>query len=673
MENRFGFKELVISTLLLALIVLVIVAMVMFDRQWERIARINTQLNDQARVQSRVESWLERIATNTQVAAALPEEMAKANVLLMELAKSNVDGAELAKQLAALQQRLAEIEARRAANGSTFNGDPFAHTATPTGDIFRRQKEAMEKNEDYARGDWFVDNLGAPPPKLNELTAHDVYSRVIYSRVMESLAEYDIGKVKVVPLLAESWQTAEDGLSTTFKLRKNVTFSNGEPLTADDVVHTYRLTMNENVTEGHTREYYRYIIDCEKIDDHTVTFRYGEVHYENFLRAAGIKIHSKRFLSNYTDSQIKEHLALLLGTGPYRLADATKYTPGEPIVIVRNERYWGVPGPWDRMVFNVIEKESTEQIAFQNGELDVYAPLPEQHYQMLNDPALVARTQHYVYEHVRTGYTYIGWNQKRKDRPTWFADKRVRQAMTMLIDRERMVDEIWLGFASVASGPFHHLGPQHNPAIKPWPYDRDRAVALLKEAGFTLGANDRVIAPDGTPFDVELTYSAGSEFVHRIALSLKDNFARGGVNLKLDPVKWPVMLEKLNNKDFDAITLGWGAGGIEGDIEQMFHTRTIKEGDNRNAYSNPQLDALIDQAHRTLDEDERMKIWRQCHAILHEDQPYTFMFRGKVRLWADQRLKNIQRIPVFGVNYVSTWSVPLEWYVPLDKQKRGRE
>lgn len=641
MENRFGFRDFIFVILLVAIIVMIFLKMVQDNRHMDELAKISDRLVGQTRDLQANKELLDRI-----------------RAVLVAGAGSNATG-----------NGGGGVDPDRAA--SLLSDDPYEFTETPQGDLFYGIKKARE-HEDYARGDWFVDNFSAIPPKLNELTAQDVYSRVVYSRVMEPLCDYDIHHVKLTPLLAESWETAEDGMSTVFKIRKNITFSNGDPLTADDVVYTYEQTMNSNITDGRTREYYRNLVACEKIDDYTVRFRYGKVHYENFLRAASIKIHSREFLSEYSDEQIRQHPALLMGTGPYRLPDAKQYTPGEPITLMRNERYWGVPGPWERMIFNVIEKESTELIAFKNGELDLFAPLPEQHEQMLNDNSLVERTNHHVYEHIRTGYSYIAWNQKRVGETTVFADKRVRQAMTMLIDRERLVREVWLGYARVATGPFHHLGPQHNPDVEAWPYDPQRGVELLKTAGFSVRNDGRLIKPDGEPFDVELTYPSGSDFYTKIVLALKDNFARVGINLKQTPLKWPVLLEKLTNKDFDAITLGWGAGGIEGDIEQMFHTRTIKEGDNRNNYSNPELDRLIEKAHVTLDEEKRMAIWRQCHAILHEDQPYTFMFRPQVRLWLDKRIKNVQRIPVFGVNYVSTWSVPLEWYVPIEEQERGQ-
>ncbi len=632
MENRFGFKDFVNIILLAGILVTMWWGVVQNDRHWEKFKEIQESVNAQTR-----------------------------------------DLTTLRRTISGLESTVEDLGSRLQGSVTVVpqdNGSQSGNSPTPTGNIFRRVRE-VNKLPDYAPGDVFVDNFSSAPPKLSFLTAHDVYSRQVYSRILEPLAGWDIEKVKMVPYLAKSWSWSEDNLELTVKLREDVTFSDGEPMDADDVIFTWKTLMNPEITDGHTRAYYRHGKNVEKIDQYTVRWTFEKVFYENFLRAMEVPVHPEHFFEGRSEQEIRNSTALVMGTGPYRLRDPEKYTPGEPIELVRNERYWGVPGPWDRMIFRVISKESTEQIAFQNGEIDLFVAYPDQHVKMLKDEALVARTQQLVYEHVRTGYLYIAWNQKLSGKPTVFADKRVRQAMTMLLDRERIVRESLLGFGTVASGPFHHLGPQHNSDVSPWPYDPGRAVELLKVVGFTVDADGVMYEPNGERFKVKLTYPAGSDFYQKIMLGAKDNYARAGIEIELDPQEWSLLLKNLKERSFDAITLGWGAGNIESDIEQMFHTRTIGDGgDNRNAYSNPELDALIDRAHVTMDYDERIEIWKRCHEILHEDQPYTFLFRRKVLLWLDKRVKNVKQIPVLGINYVSTWVVPLEWYVPKSQQKR---
>lgn len=623
MENRFGLKDLLVTTLLGVIIILIFIKMMQDDRHWSELKEIQVRLDEQTRDFTQIR----RLLTSGLTVNPNPT-----------VSPSPVDHADL--------------------DDATF-GDPF------------RRIRQVQQLPDYAQGDWMVEVFPTSVPKLNELTSQDVYSRVVYSRVMESLADYDIEQRRMVPLLAKRWRMADDGLSMTIWLRENATFSNGDPFNADDVVYTHQLMSDSNIVNGRVIEYYRRLKTIEKLDDYTIRIHFTEVFYENFLRSLDFKVHSKKFMSQFTARQIREHPALLVGTGPYRLPDPERYKPGDQIEVVRNERYWGVAGPWDRIIWRILEKDSSRFLAYQNGNIDGFATLPEQHVQMLQDQTLVDRSQHYIYAHILRGYSYIAWNQQRKGEPTVFADKRVRQAMTMLIDRQRLIDEVYLGYAVMATGPFYHEGVQHNEAVKPWPHDPSAAMALLKEAGFTRSADGVLLKPDGEPFEIDFVYSAGSEFSQKIAFMIKDHLANGGIHLKLNPLKWSLMLKRLDEKDFDAITLMWGAGGLESDIEQMFHSRTIKDGDNRNAYINPELDRFIERAHVTLDKAQRMTMWKQCHAILHEDQPYTFLVRPKTLLWLDRRIANVKLLPVFGINFVSSMSVPIEWYVPKDEQKHS--
>ncbi|QDU71003.1 Oligopeptide-binding protein AppA precursor [Mucisphaera calidilacus] len=619
MDQGFRFKDVLVIVLLVGVLVTLWVGMIQNDRQWSRLNVIEDSISNQT------------------------------------------------KDLTAIRQQIAELPAR----GAVIEESLATTTAAPDDNSPFRRLRAVKQRPDYAQGDWLVDAFQSEVPKINELTSGDVYSRVVYTKVLEPLATYDLEKRELVPLLAEGWQMADDGLSVTVRLRRNVTFSNGDPMTADDVVYSFGLIRNANIVDGRLIQYYRHITGCEKIDDYTVRIDFEKVFYENLYRAVfGIMIHSKKFLSQYTDEQIRQHPALLLGTGPYRIADPTRYTPGETIVLLRNDRYWGVSPSLDRIVYRIIQSDQAMDLAFRNGEIDLHLPTPEQHLALLEDPVMLDRTQHFVYEQIRSGYRYIAWNQVRGGEPTLYADRRVRQALTMLLDRERVCEEIFLGFSTVTSGPFHEIGDQDDPSIEPWPYDPDRAIALLEEAGFRRDDKGTMLTPEGEPFKIQITYPAGSDLGQKIMLAFKDQYALAGINLELNPQKWALLLQSMNSKDFEAITLGWGAGGFEGDIEQMFHSRNIPNGDNRNAYSNPDLDALIEKAHVTLDREERMEIWRQCHRILHEDQPYTFLFRSKVRFWLDDRFANVHEMPVVGMNYTSTWPVPIEWYVPAEMQFR---
>ena len=389
-----------------------------------------------------------------------------------------------------------------------------------------------------------------------------------------------------------------------------------------------------------------------------MTFTYREPYYGAFELAASIAILPQHFYSAYTPEQFNDSVGLLLGSGPYRLEDPTSWKPGTLIKLVSNERYWGVGGAYATMAWREISNDAAHLAAFRNGDVDVYPATPEQYTQMLKDPAVLKRTYHFEFDNPRGGYNFIAWNELKDNKPTIFADPRVRRAMTMLLDRERIRQQVLLGYATQATGPFSPQSKQCNPVLKPLPYDVEGAIKLLKDAGFADRDGDGIIeSPTGEKFSFKLTYGTGSANAEKMVLMMKDAYMKAGIILVPDPLDWAVMVERLNKKNFQAIMLGWTAD-LENDIFQIFHSsQVIAEGDNFISYKSPALDTVIDQARRTIDENKRMQLWQEAHRILYEDQPYTFLFFPKALVCVDQRIKNVQRTTM-GLNLREEWFSP---------------
>lgn len=608
MENRFGFRDFLLCALLTALLVSVWLAMKQYDRQWDELHGIRQTLNEQ-------------------------------NVELKRLNQRLASGVQLA------------------GNGQ--------NPADAAGDPSFTRREAAHAMPGYAEGDWLVDAFGADVGKLTPLVASDAYQSTLEGYVLDSLAERDPETLEWKPMVARMWDVSPDGLTIRFELRDDVRFSDGSPLTAADVVFTYQWIMNPKVAAVRTRSYYEKITQVEQQGDYAVVFHLSEPYFKGFEVCAGLAILSKQYYSQFSEEQFNELPGLLFGSGPYRLpGNPQDWQPGEgKVELVRNDRYWGVKPALERLVFRIITDDTARLVAFRNGETDRYSPTPENYLALKDDQQLRQDKEMYEYETITGGYRYIAWNQQRAGKPTRFADRRVRQALTLLTNRKQMCQTLMVGLATPNSGPFHRLSKQANPDIQPWPYDPDAARKLLKEAGFEDRNGDGVIeSADGVPFQFKLIYPASSTNYQQMALYLKDAYARAGIAMEPDPLEWTIMLQRIDQRDFDAMTLGW-TGVIEADPYQIFHSKQIGDGgDNYTAYRNPQLDELIDKARVTMDEDARLALWRQVHAILHEDQPYTFLWTSRAVLFIDKRIHNVQRLPL-GLNSNT------EWFVPLAQQR----
>ena len=613
MENRFGFRDLVLCVLLVVLIISVWISMKQVDRQWDQMASINASINDQNQQMRRLGDLLEK---GVSVATVSPGAAAGA--------------------------------------GTRDTAPAFERILAPM------------NNPDYARGDWVIQAFGVSVGKLTPLVSSDVYQNVLEQFIVQSLAERDPDTLAFKPLIAKSWDISEDGLTISFELRQDVRFSDGSPLTADDVVFTYNLIMNPKIAAPRSRAYYEKVQSVEKDGDYRVIFTLREPYFRSFDFCGGMGVLSERFYSQFTPEEYNEMPGLLFGSGPYKLSVAPKlWAPGSgKIELVRNEHYWGVEPAIDRLVFREITDDSARLTTFTNGELDEYRATPEQYLTLKNNQALLERADMYEYETVNQGYRYIAWNQVASDgSPSRFADKRVRQAMTMLTNRPEMCERLMVGLGTPATGPFHRIGKQASPDVKPWPYDPERARALLKEAGFEDRDGDGVIeSADGTPFSFRMIYPASSANYQEMVFYLRDAYARAGVQMIPDPLEWTIMLQRIGQRDFDAMTLGW-SGSPEGDPYQIFHSSQVGDGgDNYVHFIDKELDGLIETARVTMDPQKRMPMWHRVHEILHEEQPYTFLFTSKAVAFIDKRMHNVI-VTTLGMN------AETEWYVPAGMQR----
>ena len=534
---------------------------------------------------------------------------------------------------------------------------------------FKRAKDATYLT-DYAQGDWSVEAFGTNLKTITPLVSTDAYANNVQSYVLESLINRNPDTLNWEGLVAKNWTVSDDGLVIRFQLRDDVKFSDGIALTADDVVFTFNFIMTEVIQAPRDRAYLEKIKSVQAHGKFEVVFTFKEPYFEALSLAGSMPILAQHFYEPYLkDSQkFNESKGLLLGSGPYKLLDAKGWSPDKgSIELVRNDHYWGDVQPsYHRILWKIIQNDSARLTTYRNGDIDSYAARPVEYQTLKNDEQITKKSNNFEYMPPVVGYSYIGWNEYRSAKPTRFADKRVRLAMTYLTDVNRIISDIFLGYAEPALSPFSSTGKQHDHHLQAYRFDVDKAKVLLKEAGYEDRNHDGVLEDSaGQPFEFKLTYLESNEDTKRMVLLLKDLYARAGIKMIPFPQEWPVMLENLDKKDFDAITLGW-TSGIETDLYQIFHSaQAASNGDNYISYKNSALDQLIDEARRTVDESKRMPLWQQAERIIYDDQPYTFLMRRKSLLFVDQRIHNLQMTKL-GLNL---GLLPLENYVPNAQQK----
>jgi peptide/nickel transport system substrate-binding protein len=484
----------------------------------------------------------------------------------------------------------------------------------------------------YRLGGEITEIFNARTSTVMPLVYKDVYGAYVYERITEHLAEYDAKTLEPRGVLAQAWQYAPDGTWLRVRIHPRARFSDGEPVRAQDVIWTFNWMRNPQVQAERPRSITDSIQEVVEVDDRTVEFRFSKVVFSNLMAAMNsFTIQPRHFYEKFTPTQYNQATGLVMGSGPYKFATldpAREWKPGEDVVLVRNEQYWGPTPPADVVRFKFINEDLARLTAFNNGDGDITQPSPPQFDALAKDQAWLRDNEARSWYNIRGGYNFIGWNcGPRNGKPTPFADKRVRRAMTMMLDREMIAREMFFGQARVSSGPFNSVTEQANPAIKPWPYDLSAARKLLAEAGWEDRDRDAQLEnEEGLPFEFEFTYPKGNDVTERIVKYAKDQAAKLGIRCSLRPMDWSVFMQVVDNRDYDCMTMGWSPSNPESDPQQVWHSRYIaNQGDNFVQWVNAEADAAVEAGREHLDKAKRMREWHRLHAVIHDEQPYTFL------------------------------------------------
>ena len=491
----------------------------------------------------------------------------------------------------------------------------------------------------FAVGGEFTELFEAQPAKLTPYISSDVYSTRVLDRVCQSLSSFDPKTLRMVGALADGWQIDPNGLWIRAHINPRARFSDGTPVTSEDVRWTYMDFINNPLIEAErARSTQDNLKEVKVVDGLTVDFMFKEAFFTNILIALGNPILPKHYYARFEPSQINQGTGVTMGSGPFRLAKlpsgpedlANQWTPGQDVVLVRNEQYWAEKPSLERLRFKSIKDDLGRLVAYRNGEGSMMLPTSPQFNKVLKEEPEFEKSNYALkWTNMRCGYSFIAWQcgPRAGKGLTPFVDKRVRRAMTMLLDRERMIRDIWDGIGIVAKGPNNPESPASDPAVKPLPFDPEKGKALLAEAGWKDRDGDGILENEkGDKFTFEYTYATGGEISERLARFVKDSYGKAGIVVTTRPVDWSRYQELLKLRDFDAITMGWGANAPESDPRQIWHSESIKEGgDNFTQWNSPTCDALIEKGRRTMNEADRMLVWRQFEACVAEDQPYTFV------------------------------------------------
>lgn len=607
MQNRFGIKDFVLMVMVLVVGVLVFLSMMQRDREWEQVQDVKAKVGGLEKQLARIEGTLEggvTMAAGASAAAVRDDSWIVPGV---------------------------PVEWQPAWD---FVTDPRTQAG-------------------FEVGGEFTETFEVQPAKLTPNIQTDVYGRRVIDVVVECLGAYDAKTLLMRGWLAEAWQMDPEGLWLRVKIRDNAKFSDGVPVTAEDVRWVYHdFVMNPQIDAERIRSTMDTMDKVVVISEKVVEFRFKEVYFANLDNALTMFILPKHFYSKLQPSEVNQGAGLLMGSGPYKLERtpdvSRQWAPPEDVVLVRNEQYWGPRSPLDKIRYKAITDEQARLTDYKNGQSDMITPSAPQYISNQADPKFRAENQCLSWVNMRSGRAGIIWNcGPRLGTLTPFHDKRVRLAMTHLLDRQAMIRDIWKGMGTVAvgfAGPESPASPKDQQA---WPYNPARAKELLKEAGWEDRDGNRVLEDaQGREFVFEMTYFGGGEIAERIATFIKDSCAAVGIRVTLRPMDWSVGEPVRKRRDFDAMLMAWGANAPESDPKQIFHSSSIlNEGDNFGQWNSPEADRFLDLARREVNRDKRMELWHGFERVMHEEQPYTWVRVAPYTRFVKGNIGNVNTYP----------------------------
>jgi peptide/nickel transport system substrate-binding protein len=539
-------------------------------------------------------------------------------------------------------------------------------------------------------GDWLVLHSLSDPEQLNPLTSNDASSSEILNFIFESLLTREPQTLEFKPLIAEARpEISKDKLSYTFKIRKDVHFQDGRPMTGEDVLFSVKAIKCPFVNAPFLRVYFDSLIDAELVDPYTIRFVIKEPYFLNESVLGGILLLPRHYydpenlLARVSVKQLSQDPAKLpgevkkfgeqfnknysrnpMGSGPYKFS---MWKTGRELELVRDNNYWGNgkdgidQAHLDRLKFRIINNMDAALIRLKSGSLDYMEALqPIQTIRGTNSERFKREFQ--KYEYYAPTYSYIGWNN---DHPI-FRDKRVRKAMTYLTDRKQIVKAVLFGLGEVVDSHIYLFRPEYDKSLKSYPFDPAKAIALLNEAGWKDsdgdGVLDKVIDGKKMPLRFEIKVNSGNAVRKSVALVLLDELKKHGIAASVRELDWTIFLNDVKNHNFDAVVLGWQMSTTEPDAYQVWHSsQAANKGSNAISYKNARVDEILEQYRREFDPQKRIEMYKEFQEIISEEQPYTFLFIGK-RVSAVQR--RFQGVKVFpdGLR-------PIDWWVPVAQQK----
>jgi len=512
-------------------------------------------------------------------------------------------------------------------------------------------EECDRTGETMAYGDILVEGSIGDASNLIPILSSDSASHGISRLIFNGLVKYD-KDINLVGDLARSWDISDDGLVITFHLRDDVTWHDGKPFTAHDVLYTYQVTIDPKTPTAYAGDFLK-VSKAEVIDDFTFRVTYDEP-FAPALASWGAAVLPRHLLQDrdITKSPLVRHP---VGTGPFMFKE---WKTGQKIVLEANPDYFEGRPHVDGYIMRIIPDMATMFLELRAQGVDMMNLTPLQYTRQTEAP--VFQKNYNKYQYLAFAYTYLGYNLENP----LFKDRKIRQALSYAIDTEEIIRGVLLGLGREATGPLKPGTWAYNPDVRRYPYDPEKALDMLAEAGWEDTTGDGFLDRDGKRFSFEIITNQGNEVRAKCAEIIQRRLAEIGIDVRIRIIEWAAFINDfINKKRFDATILGWSIP-MDPDLYDIWHSSKTRPGElNFISFANDEVDELLEKGRSTFNIKERKACYFRIQEILAEEQPYTFLYVPDALPIIHARFRGIEPAPI-GIGYNI-----IEWYVPEPEQR----
>lgn len=473
----------------------------------------------------------------------------------------------------------------------------------------------------------------ANPSRLNPILATDSSSGEIAGYIFNGLVKYDKDSSTIIGELAKDFYFKDDK-TLIFKLREDVLWHDGEKFSAKDVLFTYETLISPKIVSPYSAGF-RFVDGVKALDDYTVEVKYKQAYFKA-LETWMMGIIPEHLLKSEENLMNASFNTNPVGTGAYKLHQLEH---SKNIILVANDDYFEGKPKIEKISFHVIADAMTRFLMLKSTDLDLGSVEPMAYERQLSEEFF---ENFKIYEDISRSYTYLGFNLRLKK----FQNPKVREALSLAINREELVEILFFKHARVCTGPFLPASKAFNSKVKAPQQNLAKAKALLKEAGYD----------EQNPFEFEIATSNSNTIRPYAAQILQHQLKQVGVVVKLRVMEWQAFLNMVvfPNK-FDTVLLGWSLSPTP-DPYMFWHTDNDKTGGfNLTGYNNPKMDKMIEESQTIVQRDKLAKVWQEMFQIIVEDNPYLFLYIPNSITAVNKNIKNIEQTPS------GIWHNYIEW------------